>query len=122
MKRLFQRAAAHLKMPGRLGSLQIVGCIVGVNAVAALGHDVGNIATSAITDCIGGQILQGIPTFAAISGGGLDLGSLTSQVVASTIGALLTIILSILWNLRPQGPLSEAEALSSSALPVSRQQ
>ncbi|MGB6439100.1 MAG: hypothetical protein WBE89_07215 [Methyloceanibacter sp.] len=101
MKRSFTRAAVR---PNRLrlaGALQVITCVIGANAVAALGQHFNQIAADAIADCIGGQVLQSMPLFSSMSSGGLDPSSIATQISMAFIGsALLTIFPSILSKLR----------------------
>ena len=101
MKRSFTRAALR---PNRLrlaGALQVITCVIGANAVAALGQHFNQIAADAIADCIGGQVLQSMPLFSSMSSGGLDPSSIATQISMAFIGsALLTIFPNILSKLR----------------------
>jgi hypothetical protein len=105
MKRLVTRASA----------VQV--CVIGANAVAALGQHFNQIAADAMADCIGGQILQSIPLFASMSSGGLDPSSIATQIAMAFLGStLLTIFPSILSKLRAS-PHSRFLCL---ALPLSK--
>ena len=100
MKRSFTRAALR---PNRLrlaGALQVITCVIGANAVAALGQHFNQIAADAIADCIGGQILQSMPLFASMSSGGLDPSSIATIAMAFIGSTVLTIFPSILSKLR----------------------
>ena len=70
MKRLLTRAALRLNKLKLAGANQVITCVIGANAVAALGQHFYQIAADAIADCIGGQILQSMPLFASMSSGG----------------------------------------------------
>ena len=117
MKRSFTRAALR---PNRLrlaGALQVITCVIGANAVSALGQHFNEIAADAIADCIGGQILQSMPLFASMSSGGLDPSSIATQIAMAFIGStLLTIFPIILSKLRAR-PHSRFLCL---ALPLSK--
>ena len=101
MKRSLTRAALG---PNRLrlaGAIQVITCVIGVNAVSALSQHFNQIAADAIADCIGGQILQSMPLFASMSSGGLDPSSIATQIAMAFIGStLLTIFPIILSKLR----------------------
>lgn len=101
MKRSLTRAALRLNKLRLAGAIQVITCIIGVNAVSALGQHFNQIAADAIADCIGGQILQSMPLFASMSSGGLDASSIATQIAMAFLGsALLTIFPSILSKLR----------------------
>ena len=104
MKRLLTRAALRLNRLRLAGAIQVITCVIGANAVAALGqHHFNQIAADAIADYIGGQILQSMPLFASTSSGGLDPSSIATQIAMAFIGStLLTIFPSILSKLRPR--------------------
>ena len=108
MKRSLARAALRLNRLRLAGAIQVITCVIGANAVAALGqHHFNQIAADAIADYIGGQILQSMPLFASMSSGGLDPSSIATQIAMAFIGStLLTIFPSILSKLRarPQSP------------------
>ena len=70
MKRSLTRAALRLNRLRLAGAIQVITCVIGVNAVSALGQHFNQIAADAIADCIGGQILQSMPLFASMSSGG----------------------------------------------------
>ena len=101
MKRALTRAALG---PNRLrlaGALQVITCVIGANAVAALGQHFNQIAADAIADCIGGQILRSMPLFASMNSSGLDASSIATQIAMAFLGsALLTIFPNILSKLR----------------------
>lgn len=102
MKRSLTRAALRLNRLRLAGAIQVITCVIGVNAVSALGQHFNQIAADAIADCIGGQILQSMPLFASMSSGGLDASSIATQIAMAFIGStLLTIFPSILSKLRP---------------------
>lgn len=69
MKRLLTRAALRLNKLKLAGANQVITCVIGANAVAALGQHFYQIAADTIADCIGGQILQSMPLFASMSSG-----------------------------------------------------
>ena len=101
MKRSLTRAALRLNRLRLAGAIQVITCVIGVNAVSALGQHFNQIAADAIADCIGGQILQSMPLFASMSSGGLDASSIATQIAMAFLGsALLTIFPSILSKLR----------------------
>jgi hypothetical protein len=103
MKRLVTKAALRLNRLRHAGAIQVITCVIGVNAVAALGQHFNQIAADAIADCIRGQILQSMPLFASMSSGGLDPSSIATQIAMAFIGStLLTIFPSILSKLRPR--------------------
>ena len=103
MKRSLTRAALRLNKLRLAGAIQVITCVIGANAVAALGQHFNQIAADAIADCIGGQILQSMPLFASMSSGGLDPSSIATQIAMAFIGStLLTIFPSILSKLRPR--------------------
>ena len=103
MKRLLTRAAFRLNKLKLAGAIQVIPCVIGANAVAALGQHFNQIAADAIADCIGGQVLQSMPLFASMSSGGLDPSSIATQIAMAFIGStLLTIFPSILSKLRPR--------------------
>ena len=103
MKRLLTRAALRLNKLKLAGANQVITCVIGANAVAALGQHFYQIAADTIADCIGGQILQSMPLFASMSSGGLDPSSIATQIAMAFIGStLLTIFPSILSKLRPR--------------------
>ena len=58
MKRSLAGAAVRPKKLRLAGAIQVITCVIGANAVAALGQHFNQIAADAIADCIGGQILQ----------------------------------------------------------------
>ena len=117
MKRLLTRAALRLNKLKLAGANQVITCVIGANAVAALGQHFNQIAADAIADCIGGQILQSMPLFASMSSGGLDASSIATQIAMAFLGsALLTIFPSILSKLRAR-PHSRFLCL---ALPLSK--
>ena len=92
-------------------------CVIGVNAVSALGQHFNQIAADAIADCIGGQILQSMPVFARMSSGELDPNSIAIQIAMAFIGStLLTFFPIILSKLRAR-PHSRFLCL---ALPLSK--
>ena len=70
MKRSLTRAALRLNRLRLAGAIQVITCVIGVNAVSALGQHFNQIAADGIADCIGGQILQSMPLFASMSSGG----------------------------------------------------
>lgn len=84
MKGLTQRAETSLK--DRSGWFPIMTCTVGIVA-------------NAVSECIGSQILQTVPALAAMGGHGLDLGAITMELGANTLGALFIVTFGILWNL-----------------------
>ena len=99
MKRSLTRAALRLNKLKLAGAIQVITCVIGANAVAALSQHFNQIAADAIADCIGGQILQSMPVFAKMSGG--DPSSIATQMAMAFIGSmLLTIFPSILSKLR----------------------
>ena len=101
MKRSLTRAALRLNRLRLAGAIQVITCVIGVNAVSALGQHFNQIAADAIADCIGGQILQSMPLFASMSsGGGLDASSIVTQIAMTFLGTLLTIFPSMLSKLR----------------------
>ncbi len=101
MKRSLARAAVRPKKLRFAGAIQVITCLIGANAVAALGQHFNQIAADAIADCIGGQILQSMPLLARMSGGGLDPSSIAIQIAMAFIGStLLTIFPNILSKLR----------------------
>ena len=101
MKRSLTRAALRLNRLRLAGAIQVITCVIGVNAVSALGQHFNQIAADAIADCIGGQILQSMPLFAGMSsGGGLDASSIATQIAMTFLGTLLTIFPSMLSKLR----------------------
>jgi len=81
---LVQRTVASLKQ--RSGWLPIITCTIGIVA-------------NAVSECVGSQILQTVPTLAAMGSDGLGLGAITMELGANTLGTLLIIALCILWNL-----------------------
>ena len=96
MKRSLTRAALRLNKLKLAGAIQVITCVIGANAVAALGQHFNQIAADAIADCIGGQVLQSMPLFASMSSGGLDPSSIATQIAMAFIGStLLTIFPSI---------------------------
>jgi hypothetical protein len=100
MKQMFRRAITRLEKPARC-SFKIVAGIFCATAIGMVVWDnlqaLGNIARSTNSDSLGGHILQSTSTLAGISGGALDLSSITSQMAAAAIGTLLTIIAGVLW-------------------------
>jgi hypothetical protein len=101
MKRSLARAAVRPKKLRVTGAIQVITCVIGANAAAALGQHFNQIAADAIADCIGGQILQSMPMFASMSSGGLDPSSIATQIAMAFIGStLLTIFPNILSKLR----------------------
>jgi hypothetical protein len=117
MKRLVTRAGLLLNRLRLAGAIQVITCVIGANAVAALGQHFNQIAADTIADCIGGQILQSMPLFASMSSGGLDPSSIVTQIAMAFIGStLLTIFPSILSKLRAR-PHSRFLCL---ALPLSK--
>ena len=100
MKRSLTRAALRLNRLRLAGAIQVITCVIGVNAVSALGQHFNQIAADAIADCIGGQILQSMPLFASMSSGGLDASSIATQIAMTFLGTLLTIFPSMLSKLR----------------------
>ena len=117
MKRSLAGAAVRPKKLRLAGAIQVITCVIGANAVAALGQHFNQIAADAIADCIGGQILQSMPFFASMNSSGLDPSSIVTQIAMAFIGsALLTIFSSILSKLRAR-PQSQFRCL---ALPLSK--
>ena len=117
MKRSLGGAALRLNGSRLAGAIQVITCVIGLNAVSALGHHFNQIAADAIADCIGGQILQSMPLFASMSSGGLDPSSIATQIAMAFIGStLLTIFPIILSKLRAR-PHSRFLCL---ALPLSK--
>jgi len=103
MKLLLTRAALRPNKLKLAGAIQVITCVIGANAVAALSQHFNQIAADAIADCIGGQVLQSMPLFASMSSGGLDPSSIATQIAMAFLGsALLTIFPSILSKLRPR--------------------
>ena len=92
MKRSLTRAALRLNKLRLAGAIQVITCVIGVNAVSALGQHFNQIAADAIADCIGGQILQSMPLFASMSSGGLDASSIATQIAMAFIGSMLLTI------------------------------
>ena len=94
--------ASNVKRSRLAGACRILPCIFGADIGAQLGHNLNQFVTSAIGDRIGDEVLHLTPTFAAMSGGTLDPNSLASQLLPGLVGALFTLLLSLLWERRPR--------------------
>lgn len=81
---LVRRTVASLRK--RSGWFPVITCTIGFVA-------------NAVSECVGGQILQTVPALAAMGGDGLGVGAITMELGANTLGTLLIIALWILWNL-----------------------
>ena len=99
MKRSLTWAALRLNIL-KLAAIELVTCVFCVNVVSALGQHFNQIAADTIADCIGGQILRSMPLLASMSSGGVDAGSIATQIAVAFLGStLLTIFPSILSKL-----------------------
>jgi hypothetical protein len=80
------------KFASHLGSLGIVTCAAGSNALAGLSGHLNEIVANLIGDCIGNQILQAVPVLASAGGDGLNFESIAIELVAALIGGGLIAI------------------------------
>jgi hypothetical protein len=86
MKRL-NETAALLKRLRPTSGIQIAAYVVSANALVATGQHFNHFAADAITDCIGAQIVQSIPS---LSGSGfLDPSSIAIQIATALVGSTL---------------------------------
>jgi hypothetical protein len=84
-----------------LGSLGIVTCAAGGNALAGISGHLNETLANFIADCVGTEILQSVPVLASTSHGGLNIDSIATEVAATLIGSvLLAIAPSVLRHLR----------------------
>jgi hypothetical protein len=86
--------------------IQLIAGVIGGNAIGTSLKDynlgpLGNTIAGAIGGAGGGQILQAlIPALAGATGGGLDIGSIISQLVGGgASGAILTVIVGVVKNM-----------------------
>jgi hypothetical protein len=106
MKHLLQTAAVELKRSRRVGTLGIMSWVLGANAAGAFGQHLNQIITGAISDSIGGQVLQSASLLAGMNSGGLGYDSIAIQVVGALVGSTLLSICPYLFSkLRSHRPL-----------------
>jgi hypothetical protein len=70
-------------------------------AGGTLGHNfalLGKFITAAMGDCVSGEVMQSITAFAGMTGGGFDLGSVASRVLAGTITTAIMMIAGVAKN------------------------
>jgi hypothetical protein len=80
------------KFASHLGSLGIVTCAAGSNALAGLSGHLNEIVVNLIGDCIGKQVLQAVPVLASAGSDGLNFASIAIELVAALIGGGLIAI------------------------------
>ena len=120
MKEVLLRLVHRLRPSQPSRALGVITCAASANALIAFEQQLNHVVTGAISDCVGAQVLQSMPLFARMSSGGLDPGSIATQIAMAFIGsALLTIFPDILskFRARPQSrfrclawPLSKSGA------------
>jgi hypothetical protein len=86
MKYVLPKSVSHL------GSLGILTCAAGGNALSGLGGHLGEVLASLISDCVGKQILQSVPVLASVGNGGLNIESIGTEIAAALIGSMLLAI------------------------------
>ena len=111
MKQVLLRLANRLRPLQPSRALGVITCAASANALMAIEQQVNHAVTGAISDCIGGQILQFVPLLAAMSTDGSNTGSLAAQLAAALIGAaLFAIIPGLVSSMRPKPAATKAHA------------
>ena len=101
MKRVLARLVNHLSPWGRSGALGAVTCAASANVLSGLGQQLNHVIAGTISDCLGAQLLQSLPSLATMSTGGFDAGSMATGLAAALIGgALLTIFTDLVSRMR----------------------
>ena len=112
MKRSLTRAALG---PNRLrlaGAIQVIPCVIGVNAVSALSQRFNQIAADAIADCIGGQILQSMPVPSATFKECLLERINRSKPMIRLIAVAFVLIVSTSAQAAPLAPLQQPDGMT----------
>jgi hypothetical protein len=104
MKLVLPRSVSHV------GSLGIVTCAAGGNALAGISGHLNEILASLISDCLGKQILESVPVLASVSNGGLNIVSMATEAAAALIGSMLLAIVFARPSPRLRTPDQELKA------------
>lgn len=111
MKRVIVRLANHLSPWGRSGALGAVTCAAGANVLGGLGQQFNHVIAGTISDCLGAQFLQSVPLLATMSTGGINTGSMATELAAALIGgALLAIFTGLVSRMRLKPTATNAPA------------
>ena len=89
MKQALLRWVNRLHPSQQPRALGVITCAASANALIAFEQQLNHVVTGAISDCVGGQILQFVPLLAAMSTDGSNTGSIAAQLAAALVGGAL---------------------------------
>ena len=111
MKRVLLRLVNRLRLSQPSQTLEVITCAASATALTGFEQQLNHIVAGAISDCVGGQILQFIPLLAAMNTGGSTACSIAAQVAVALIaGALFAMFRGLRSSMGPKRSPTNAHA------------
>jgi len=107
------RLASRFHLPQLSRGLGVITCAASATALTGFEQQLNHVVAGAISDCVGGQILQFIPLLAAMNTGGSTACSIAAQVAIALIsGALFAMFRSIRSSMGPKRSLTNVSRVT----------
>ena len=105
------RLASRFHLPQLSRGLGVITCAASATALTGFEQQLNHVIAGAISDCVGGQVLQFIPLLAAMNTGGSTACSIAAQVAVALIaGALFAMFRGLRSSMGPKRSPTNAHA------------